>query len=185
MPFQFQRLQIPEVILVQTDILKDERGFFRETFKASEFANSGVPTVFVQDNHSHSMRGVLRGLHYQKEPHVQGKLVMVANGEIFDVAVDIRKGSPTYGKWVGQILSAENSQMLYTPPGFAHGLVVLSEWADVIYKVTAEFAAEAERGIRWNDPAIGIEWHYANPKLNPRDSQLPLLRDADNNFVFK
>jgi dTDP-4-dehydrorhamnose 3,5-epimerase len=185
MPFQFQRLQIPEIILVQASNLKDERGFFRETFKASEFANSGVPTVFVQDNHSHSMRGVLRGLHYQKAPHAQGKLVMVANGEIFDVAVDIRKGSPTYGKWVGEILSAENSRMLYTPPGFAHGLCVLSESVDVLYKVTAEFAADAERGIRWNDPAIGIEWLYANPMLNPRDSQLPLLRDADNNFVFK
>ena len=184
MPFQFQRLQIPEVILIQARNLKDERGFFRETFKASEFAANGVPSVYVQDNHSHSARGVLRGLHYQKNPQAQGKLLMVSQGEIFDVAVDIRKGSPTYGKWVGQILSAENSQMLYIPPGFAHGLCVLSEWADVIYKVTAEYAPEAERGIRWNDPAIGIDWHYANPILNPRDSQAPLLRDADNNFEF-
>ncbi len=185
MPFQFQRLQIPEVILVQLDNHKDERGFFRETFKASEFAGSGVPSVFVQDNHSHSMRGVLRGLHYQKEPHAQGKLVIAVTGEIFDVAVDIRNGSPTYGKWVGEILSAENGRMLYTPPGFAHGFCVLSEWVDVIYKVTSEYAANAERGIRWNDPAIGIDWHYADPILNLRDSQAPLLRDADNDFVYK
>lgn len=184
MPFHFQRLQIPEVILIQPRNNRDERGFFRETFKASEFAGSGVPSVFVQDNHSHSMRGVLRGLHYQKEPHAQGKLVMAACGEIFDVAVDIRKGSPTFGKWVGEILSAENGRMLYCPPGFAHGFCVLSDMADVLYKVTSEYAPESERGVRWNDPAIGIDWHYASPILNPRDSQAPLLRDADNNFVY-
>ncbi len=185
MPFHFERLEIPEVILVQAQNLKDERGFFRETFKASEFAANGIPSVFVQDNHSHSVCGVLRGLHYQKEPRAQGKLMLVAQGEIFDVAVDIRKGSPTYAHWVSQVLSAENGYILYVPPGFAHGFVVLSESADLIYKVTAEFAGECERGIAWNDPEIGIEWPVANPILSSRDVQLPLLRDADNNFESK
>lgn len=185
MPFQFQSLSIPEVILLQPRTNKDERGFFRETFKTSEFAAAGLPSVFAQSNHSHSMRGVLRGLHYQKNPHAQGKLLMTTSGEIFDVAVDIRKGSPTYSKWVGEILSAENGRMIYVPPGFAHGFCVLSEWADLVYQVTAEYNADAERGILWDDPAIGVEWHYANPILSPRDSQLPLLRNADNNFVFK
>jgi dTDP-4-dehydrorhamnose 3,5-epimerase len=184
MPFRFQRLQIPEVILIQIQSNQDARGFFRETYKRSEFAANGIPATFVQDNHSHSTRGVLRGLHFQKEPHAQGKLVMTANGEIFDVAVDIRKGSPTYGKWVAQILSAENGSMLYVPPGFAHGFCVLSESADLIYKVTTEFVANAERGVCWNDSEIGIEWPIAHPKLSPRDLQLPLLRDADNNFEY-
>lgn len=184
MPFQFQHFQLPDVILVQAPGLKDERGFFRETFKASEFAANGVPSIFVQDNHSHSMRGVLRGLHYQKQPHAQGKLVMVAHGEIFDVAVDIRKGSPTYGKWVGEILSAKNGWMMYVPPGFAHGFCVMSAEADLVYKVTVEYSAESERGILWNDPAIGIEWRVSSPSLSPRDMRLPLLRDADNNFEY-
>ena len=183
MPFQFQRLQIPQVILVQVSGQPDARGFFRETYRQSEFAAHGIPP-FVQDNHSRSTRGVLRGLHYQKRPGAQGKFLIVARGEIFDVAVDLRKGSPTYGKWVGEILSVENGRMLWVPPGFAHGFCVLSDTADVLYKVTAEYAPDLERGICWNDPAIGIDWHYADPILNPRDSQAPLLRDADNNFVY-
>ena len=185
MSFQFQRLQIPDVISIQIQRNQDARGFFRETFKSSEFAVNGIPATFVQDNHSHSTRGVLRGLHYQRNPKAQGKLIIVIHGEIFDVAVDIRKGLPTYGKWVGQVLSAENGCMLYIPPGFAHGLCVLSEQADVVYKVTAEFAGECERGIAWNDPEIGIEWPMTNPILSSRDIQLPLLRDADNNFEYK
>ncbi len=184
MPFRFQRLQIPEVILVQIQSNQDARGFFRETYKQSEFVANGIPATFVQDNHSHSTRGVLRGLHYQKNPKAQGKLVMAMTGEILDVAVDIRKGSPTYGKWVGQILSAENGCMLYIPPGFAHGLCVLSEQADVVYKVTAEYALELDRGILWNDPAIGIDWRVTHPSLSPKDARLPLLRDADNNFEY-
>lgn len=185
MPFQFQPLAIPEVILIYARSNADDRGFFRETFKASEFAAAGLPSVFPQANHSRSLRGVLRGLHYQKNPHAQGKLLMTASGEIFDVAVDIRNGSPTFGKWVGEILSAANSRMLYVPPGFAHGFCVLSESADLVYQVTTEFVMAAERGVCWNDPTLGIDWHFVNPKLSPRDSQLPLLRDADNNFVFK
>lgn len=184
MPFQFQHLSIPEIILIQVSGQPDARGFFRETYRQSEFAAHGIP-AFVQDNHSRSTRGVLRGLHYQKEPHAQGKFLIVARGEIFDVAVDIRHGSPTYGKWVGEILSPENGRMLYVPPGFAHGFCVLSESVDLIYQVTAEYAPELERGILWNDPDIRVDWRIANPSLSPRDSQLPLLRDADNNFVFK
>ncbi len=130
------------------------------------------------------MRGVLRGLHYQKPPQAQGKLVMVLSGEVFDVAVDIRRGSPTYGRWVGETLSAENGRMLWIPVGFAHGFCVLSERADVVYLVTAEYAPDLDRGIRWNDPEIGIRWPVDEPLLSPKDARLPLLREADQDFVF-
>ena len=183
MPFQFHKLEIPEVVLIQVSGQPDARGFFRETYRQAEFAAQGFPT-FVQDNHSRSTRGVLRGLHYQKHPRAQGKFVIVARGEIFDVAVDIRKGSPTYTHWVAQTLSAENGRMMYIPPGFAHGFCVLSESADVVYKVTAEYAPELERGIIWNDPDIGVAWSQREPIVSDRDAQLPLLRNADNNFVF-
>jgi dTDP-4-dehydrorhamnose 3,5-epimerase len=182
MTFRFSQLEIPDVILVEASNLKDDRGFFRETYKQSEFAANGIPLAFVQDNHSRSARGVIRGLHYQKQPKAQGKLVIVTRGEIFDVAVDIRKGSPTYGHWVGRILSVDNGKMLYVPPGFAHGFCALSERADVTYKVTNEYAPELDRGIVWNDPAIGIEWRVREPLLSPKDAALPLLKDADNDL---
>jgi len=182
MPFQFQRLAIPDVILIQAPNWRDERGFFRETYKFSEFAAHGINLPFVQDNHSRSRRGVLRGLHYQKNPRAQGKLVRVVHGEIFDVAVDIRQRSPTFGKWIGVTLSADENQMLYIPPGFAHGLCVLSDEADVIYKVTAEYAPDLDRGIIWNDPDLAIEWPLAQPILSPKDARLPRLRDSDNDF---
>lgn len=182
MPFQFKRLAIPDVILIEAPNLRDERGFFRETYKFSEFAAHGIGLPFVQDNHSRSMRGVLRGLHYQKNPRAQGKLVRVVHGEIFDVAVDIRQHSPTFRKWIGITLSADENQMLYIPPGFAHGLCVLSNEADVIYKVTAEYSPELDRGIIWNDPDLAIEWPLAQPILSPKDSKLPRLRDSDNDF---
>jgi len=184
MAFRFQRLQIPEVILVESLNLKDGRGFFRETYKQSEFSANGIPFAFVQDNHSHSVRGVIRGLHYQKHPKAQGKLVVVTAGEIFDVAVDIRKGSATYGRWLGQSLSSENGLMLYIPPGFAHGFCAVSAEADVTYKVTTEYAPELDRGIVWHDPAIGIAWPIPEPILSPKDVALPLLKDADNNFEW-
>jgi len=183
MPFEFQRLEIPELILVRVSAARDARGFFREVYRREEFIAHGIPP-FVQDNHSHSTRGVLRGLHYQKHPRAQGKLVMVIQGEILDVAVDIRQGSPTYGRWVAQILSAENGCALYIPPGFAHGFSVLSDSADVLYKVAAEYAPELDRGIRWNDPDLAIDWRVRDPIVSPKDAQLPYLRDADNNFVF-
>ncbi len=184
MPFQFRRLEIPEVLLVEAQSVSDDRGFFAETYKMSEFSANGLSQTFVQDNHSHSVRGVLRGLHYQKHPQAQGKLVRVLRGRIFDVAVDIRKGSPTYGHWVGSVLSASNLRMLYVPVGFAHGFCVISEHADVVYKVTEEYAAELDRGIIWNDPEIGIQWPVTDPILSLKDAQLPCLKEADNSFEW-
>lgn len=184
MPFRFKRLEIPEVVLIEPEVFSDERGFFMETYKHSEFFAFGIRAHFVQDNHSRSIRGVLRGLHYQNPPMAQGKMVRVMLGEIFDVAVDIRKGSPTYGKWVGMRLSAENRRMLYIPEGFAHGFCVLSDVAEVIYKVTEEYSQEHESGICWNDPDIGINWPIEKPLLSARDAVLPPLRKAGNYFVY-
>lgn len=184
MPFQFHRLAIPDVILVEARSYGDDRGFFLESYKLSDFRASGIPGPFVQDNWSHSCYGVLRGLHFQKPPKAQGKLVMVIQGEILDVAVDIRAGSPTYRHWVGVRLSAGAFRMLYVPPGFAHGFCVVSEVADVTYKVTAEYAPDLDAGIVWNDPEIGVEWPVAQPLLSPKDARLPLLRDADPGFVM-
>ena len=178
MPFKFQRLEIPDVILVEPEVFSDERGFFMETYKYSEFCAFGIKEHFLQDNHSRSVKRVLRGLHYQNPPKAQGKLVRVVVGEIFDVGVDIRRGSPTYGKWVGEILSAENKRMLYIPPGFAHGFCVLSDVAEVLYKTTAEYAPECEAGIIWNDPEIGIRWPIEHPILSAKDAALPPLREA-------
>jgi len=182
MPFTFERLAIPEVILVEAKSFPDERGFFLENFKESDFLKNGINTRFVQDNFSHSVKGVLRGLHYQKNPKAQAKLVIALRGEIFDVAVDIRKGSPTYGKWIGEILSENNHKLLYIPKGFAHGFCVLSEEADVLYKVTQEYSPEDEMGIIWNDPEINITWPIDKPILHEKDSQLPFLKNIDNNF---
>jgi dTDP-4-dehydrorhamnose 3,5-epimerase len=186
MPFQFKMMEIPEVIIVEPRVFKDDRGFFTETYRCSDFRANGISEDFVQDNYSHSVKRVLRGLHYQKHPKAQGKLVMVISGEIFDVAVDIRKGSPTYGKWVGTVLSSGNHQMLYVPVGFAHGFCVLSNEADVVYKVTGgEYAPEMEVGVVWNDPEVGIRWPVQSPILSPKDAQLPRLQEADNNFVYQ
>jgi dTDP-4-dehydrorhamnose 3,5-epimerase len=153
-----------------------------ETFKASEFAAHGIQAVFVQDNFSHSRRGVLRGLHYQNEPEAQAKLVAVLRGRIYDVAVDIRPGSPNYGRWIGLELSAESRRMVYVPKGFAHGFCALSEEVDVLYKVTREYAPDLDRGILWNDPDIGIRWPIAAPILSPKDAGLPRLSEADINL---
>lgn len=184
MPFKFKRLKIPEVMLVEAQAFSDERGFFMEGFKESEFDINGIKTRFVQDNFSHSIKGVLRGLHYQKDPKAQTKLVMAISGEIFDVAVDIRKGSPTYGKWVSEILSYQNRKLLYVPEGFAHGFCVLSDTADVLYKVTSEYSPHHERGIIWNDPELAIKWPTDNPIMIKKDLQLPTLKSVDNNFVY-
>jgi dTDP-4-dehydrorhamnose 3,5-epimerase len=185
MPFQFTRLDIPDVLLIEPRTFKDQRGFFMETYKKSEFAANGISGEFVQSNYSHSTRGTLRGMHYQKHLQAQGKLVMALRGKVFDVGVDIRKGSPTYGQWVGAILSDQNFHMLYVPVGFAHGFCVLSDEADLVYQVTAEYAPKLERGIVWNDPTIGIQWPISEPMLSPKDAQLPLLQEADIDFVFK
>ncbi len=185
MSFTFKKLNIPGVILVEAKAFSDDRGFFMESYQESNFVENGISDKFVQDNFSHSTKGVLRGLHYQKNPKAQAKLVTALRGEIFDVGVDIRKGSPTYGKWVGEILSEQNHRLLLVPEGFAHGFLVLSDEADVLYKVNEGYSPENERGILWNDPDIGIKWPMENPLVKDVDAKQPLLKDADNDFVFQ
>ena len=182
MSFTFQRLKLPDVLLIEPQSYSDQRGFFMEAYKKSEFAANGISVEFVQDNYSHSTYGILRGLHYQVHPAAQAKLIMVITGEVFDVAVDIRKSSPTYGQWVGHVLSDKKNQLLYIPAGFAHGFCVLSDKADFLYKVTAEYAQDLDRGIVWNDPAIGINWPITDPILSAKDANLPTLSEADINF---
>jgi dTDP-4-dehydrorhamnose 3,5-epimerase len=184
MPFIFQRLAIPELILIEPRRFEDRRGFFLETYKYSDFAQNGITEHFVQHNYSHSTRSVLRGLHYQRSPHAQGKLVQCIKGKIFDVAVDIRKGSPTFMRWISAELSEGNNCMFYIPPGFAHGFLVLSDIADVIYKCTGEYSPADDRGIIWNDPDILIQWPIPDPILSEKDASHPLLRDTDNNFEY-
>ncbi len=175
---EFQRTSIPEVILITPRVFGDQRGFFQETYHREKFREGGIETAFVQDNHSRSTKGVLRGLHYQvRQP--QGKLVRVLRGEIWDVAVDLRRSSPTFGKWVGVKLDDRTFQQLYVPPGFAHGFCVTSESADVAYKCTDLYLPEAERSLLWNDPALGIEWPVESPILSEKDQQGKLLADAE------
>lgn len=154
---QFQNTKIPDVMLITPQVYGDERGFFMETFEARQFMEAGVIYPFVQDNHSGSQRGTLRGLHYQIQ-HAQGKLVRVVSGEIFDVAVDLRRSSTYFGKWVGTTLSAQNKMQIWVPPGFAHGFYVLSEWVEVVYKTTEYYAPQWERTLMWNDPKINVRW---------------------------
>jgi len=177
---QVQTTRIPDVLIFEPKVFGDDRGFFYESFNERRFIElTGIETSFVQDNHSKSARNVLRGLHYQiQQP--QGKLVRVVAGEVFDVAVDIRKSSATFGQWVGVILSAENKRQLWVPPGFAHGFVVTSESAEFLYKTTDYWAPEHERSILWNDPAIGIEWPMREaPMLSGKDQVGKLLADAE------
>ena len=174
-------LAIPDVILLEPRVFGDERGFFFESFNQRVFEDAiGHAVQFVQDNHSKSEQGVLRGLHYQLPPKAQGKLVRVVQGEVFDVAVDIRKDSPTFGQWVAEILSAENKKQLWIPAGFAHGFLTLSETAEFLYKTTDYYAPEFERSIAWNDPAIGIDWPInGNPKLSGKDKIGLLLANQE------
>ena len=174
-------LDIPEVVLFTPKVFGDERGFFYESFNARVFSEAtGLQPDFVQDNHSRSIKGVLRGLHYQLAPHAQGKLVRVVQGEVFDVAVDIRRSSPTFGKWVGAVLSAENKNQLWIPPGFAHGFVTLSETAEFLYKTTDFYSPQCERCIAWDEPAVGIEWPIDfTPSLSGKDQLGVALADAD------
>lgn len=177
---QIQATSIPDVVIIEPKVFGDERGFFYESFNARKFEElTGVAAHFVQDNHSKSAKNVLRGLHYQLQ-QTQGKLVRVVAGEVFDVAVDIRKSSPTFGHWVGVLLSGENKRQLWVPPGFAHGFVVTSESAEFLYKTTDYWAPEFERSILWNDPAIGIDWPAGlAPLLSGKDQQGKLLADAE------
>ena len=178
---QFTPMAIPDVIIVEPKVFGDERGFFMETWNVRSFAENGLNMTFVQDNHSKSGRGILRGLHYQIQNN-QGKLVRVVAGEVFDVAVDLRKSSPTFGKWVGEYLSAENKRLLWVPPGFAHGFYVTSETADLTYKCTDFYAPEFERSLAWDDPDLGIDWPLKRggaPRLSDKDRAGIALRNAE------
>jgi len=168
--------ELPEVLIIEPDIYRDERGFFMESHHARKFAEHGLNLEFVQDNHSRSKQGVLRGLHFQLQ-NPQGKLVRVASGEVFDVAVDVRKGSPSFGRWVGVTLSEENNRQLYIPPGFAHGFCTLSDSADLLYKCTDFYQANDEYGVIWNDPDVGIKWPSLEYRLSKKDRDNPRLRD--------
>jgi dTDP-4-dehydrorhamnose 3,5-epimerase len=180
MPFTVIPTAISDVLVLEPKVFGDARGFFYESFNARDFAQAtGVDAQFVQDNHSKSAKGVLRGLHYQIQ-HPQGKLVRVVQGSVFDVVVDLRRSAPTFGRWVGTVLSADNHQQLWVPPGFAHGFVVLSESAEFLYKTTDYWYPEHERSLLWNDPAIGIEWPIdAAPQLAAKDQAGKLLAQAE------
>ncbi len=178
---EFIKTDIPDVLLIKPRVFNDDRGFFMETFQTNKMKTGGIVYNFVQDNHSRSKRGTLRGLHYQID-NVQGKLVRVTSGEIYDVAVDIRRSSPTFGKWVGAFLSAENKHQLWVPPGFAHGFHVLSESADVLYKATDFYNPKAERCIIWNDEDLGVDWHIPNgekPVLSSKDLEGSSFKNAE------
>lgn len=167
---------IPDVLVIEPDVHEDERGFFMETYQEKRYGNMSIETKFVQDNLVYSRKGVLRGLHYQ-HPHSQAKLIQVMIGKIFDVAVDIRKESPTFSKWVGAILSESNQKQLFIPTGFAHGYCVLSEAALVIYKCSSVYSPENEKGILWNDKSVRINWPVQNPIISPKDLNLPSFKE--------
>lgn len=178
---EFTPTSIPDVILIQPQIFGDMRGFFMETYQSSRYAAAGIQADFVQDNHSGSRCGILRGLHYQiRQP--QAKLIRVVFGAIFDVAVDLRKSSPTFGRWVGYTLSAENHAQMWVPRGFGHGFYVMSDWAEVVYKADDLYAPEWERSLLWNDPAVGVEWPIPageQPQLSAKDARGSLLKDCE------
>jgi len=168
---------LPGVLVIEPRVFRDDRGFFLESFNRDRFEECGLPTEFRQDNHSHSVRGVLRGLHYQlRRP--QGKLVSVIRGRVFDVAVDIRLGSPSFGRWFGTVLTDEEPRYLWIPPGFAHGFCTLSDVADFVYKCTDVYVGDDDRGVLWSDPSIGIEWPIANPMLSEKDQRMQPLAGA-------
>lgn len=178
---RFSPTDIPEVLYIEPQVYGDARGFFMETYQKIDFRSAGIDYEFVQDNHSGSRKGILRGLHYQIQ-NPQGKLVRAVCGEVFDVAVDIRRSSATFGRWVGKILSSDNKAMLWVPPGFAHGFYVLSEWAEIVYKATDFYAPQWERSIAWNDPTIGVSWPInqgEEPLLSNKDREGLLFSQAE------
>lgn len=181
MKFAAQETSLPGVLLITHEFARDERGFFAETFREEAFAALGLPH-FVQDNHAGSIKGVLRGMHYQIRPAAIAKLVRCLRGRIFDVAVDIRRSSPTYGKWVGVELCENDGRMLYIPEGFAHGYLALTDHCEVLYKTSGYYAPQYDRGFRWNDPEVAIAWPIEKPLLSMKDSSVPLLKSAENNF---
>jgi dTDP-4-dehydrorhamnose 3,5-epimerase len=176
MTMRISATSLPEVLVIEPDVYADERGFLVQAFSEQHFAAAGLPTRFVLDNHSHSISGVVRGLHFQLD-NPQGKLVTAITGEIFDVAVDIRVGSPTFGKWAATTLSASKPRFLWIPPGYAHGFAVLSDSADVTFKCTEPFHPDDQWGVSWDDPAIGIPWPIATPRLSAADKTRPLLSE--------
>ena len=180
MPFKFTNFEISGLVMVEPRLFPDDRGFFLESYKESEFIQGGIPDRFVQDNHSLSKKNVLRGLHFQRQPRAQGKLVRVIRGNVWDVMVDLRKDSPTYKRWVGIELSDQNNRMIFIPPGFAHGFIALSEDAHLLYKCTEEYDPLLDAGIRWNDPDIGVRWPVTEPIVSDKDKLLPFLRELEN-----
>jgi len=180
MPFQMRTTPIDGLLVIEPKVFADERGFFMESFKASDFAAFGITQDFVQDNHSKSRKGVIRGLHFQRAPYAQGKLVRVTRGRAWDVAVDLRKGSPTFGTWCAVELSADNHLLFWIPEGFAHGFLALEDDTELLYKCTAEYNPTSDGGIRWNDPDIGVAWPQigVSPLLSSKDAVLPLLKDC-------
>ncbi len=184
MPFAFQTTALVDAIVIDPKSFADDRGVFRETFKNADFADAGLPTTFAQSNLSSSRQGVLRGLHFQTDPMAQGKLVSCVAGAVFDVAVDIRHGSPSFGKWIGEELSMANGRMLWIPAGFAHGFCVLEDNSVLSYSVTEVFSGAHDGGIAWNDPAIGVEWPISDPLLSDKDQALPCLGDGDPGFQY-
>ena len=182
---QITETALPGVLIVEPRLFRDARGFFLESYNAARYREAGLDATFVQDNVSRSARGVLRGLHMQAGAQAQGKLVSVLDGEVFDVAVDARIGSPTYGQWIGETLSAETGRQLFVPPGFLHGFLVTSETALFAYKCTGYYAPEAEFGVCWNDPDIGIEWPIAAPELSAKDAAAPRLRDVPREKLLR
>jgi|TARA_B110001454_G_scaffold127604_1_gene118974 dTDP-4-dehydrorhamnose 3,5-epimerase len=182
MSFIFKQLRIPDVISITPYLFNDERGYFFENFKHSAFKQHQIDLNFIQENFSKSKKNVIRGLHFQKNPKAQAKLVTAVSGEIFDVAVDLRKNSSTFGKWVGEILSEINHKSLYVPKGFAHGFCVLSEGATVMYKINQEYSPDHEQGIVWNDPDIAISWPISEPIISEKDQNLPLFKNQDYDF---
>ena len=179
MPFTFTRVDIDGPIIVEPVFFADDRGFFMETYKKSDFEAAGIHIEFKQDNHSLSSKRVLRGLHYQRPPFAQAKLIRIIKGSVWDIAVDIRESSPTFKKWVAVELSEENKKMFYIPEGFAHGFVALSDDVHLVYKCSNEYSSKHDAGILWNDPEIGIKWPVKNPVLSGKDGILPLLKDAE------
>ena len=185
MPFEFKQTRISDVLLITPKVFKDDRGFFAELYKESDFKAHGIQMPLTQVNFSCSSKNVLRGLHFQLNPKAQAKMVYVLEGEIFDVAVDIRRGSPTYGQWVGEYLSEENKNILYIPEGFAHGFCAMSKTVKMMYYCSQEYAPSHERNILWDDADIGVAWPTKEPLLSPKDAGGLRLRDMEHNFVYE
>lgn len=179
---RFAATSIKDLFVIEPMVFEDERGFFLESYNKKEFADNGIDVEFVQDNHSRSSKDILRGLHFQKPPFAQDKLVRVTKGEVLDVAVDIRRDSPTFGKWAKVLLSEQNKKMFFVPKGFAHGFLVLSETADFLYKVTNYYNKDSEGGIIWNDPDLKIDWGIDEPILSEKDLILPRFQNLENIF---